>query len=191
MVMKKEIHVLGIDDAPFDLKDETVLVVATFFRGGEWMDGVLSTMVEVDGEDATIKVIEMINKSKFKTQLQAILLDGIAFGGFNVVNIENICKHTNIPVIVVVRRMPDFEKLERALQKLGMKQKYALMEKAGKPQEVTLKQGKVFIQTAGIAFEQAEKILHLCCTRSYIPEPIRAAHLIGAGIVKGESKGRA
>ncbi len=189
--MKKEIRVLGIDDAPFDLNDETVLVVATFFRGGEWMDGVLSTKVEVDGDDATLKIIEMVTRSRFKEQLQAILLDGIAFGGFNVVNIENIYRHTGVPVIVVVRKMPDFEKLEKALKKLGMEKKYALMEKAGKPKEVAVKQGAIFIQAAGMTFEQAQKILHLCCTHSYIPEPIRAAHLIGAGVVKGESKGRA
>ena len=65
-----------------------------------------------------------------------------------------------------------------------------LMEKAGKPKEVKLKQGKVFIQFSGIDFEKAERIMKVCCTRSYVPEAIRAAHLIGAGIAKGESKGK-
>ncbi len=197
--MKPQLRVLGIDDAPFNLGDQTVQVIATFFRGGEWMDGVLSTQVEVDGEDATIKLIERINKSKFKPQLQALLLDGIAVGGFNVINIHSLHKHTGIPVIVVVRKMPDFEKLEKTLKKLGMEKKYALMEKAGKPEEVKIrdsskddgKGGSIFIQTAGISIENARKLLKICCTRSYIPEPIRAAHLIGAGIVKGESSGRA
>lgn len=189
--MKPQLRVLGIDDAPFNLDDQTVQVIATFFRGGEWMDGVLSTHVEVDGEDATIKLIEMINQSKFKPQVQAIFLDGIAVGGFNVINIHSLHKHTGIPVIVVVRKMPDFEKLEKTLKKLGMEKKYALMEKAGKPQEIKIKEGSIFIQTAGMTIENARKLLKICCARSYIPEPIRAAHLIGAGIVKGESKGRA
>ena len=155
------------------------------------MDGVLSTYVHVDGEDATYNFIEMINKSKFKSQTQAILLDGIAVGGFNVINIESLWKHTGIPVIVVVRKMPDFEELEKALRKLGMERKYQLMEKAGKPQKVEVKNGAIFIQTAGITMEEAREILTISCTHSNIPEPIRAAHLIGAGIVKGESKGRA
>lgn len=207
--MKPQLRVLGLDDAPFNLDDKEVMVVATFYRGGAWMDGVLSTKVEVDGEDATIKLIEMINKSKFKPQLQALLLDGIAVGGFNVINIHSLNKHTGIPVIVVVRKRPDFEKLEKTLQKLGMEKKYALMERAGKPEEVKIQdkvrkekgrprensnqreKGSIFIQTAGISIENAKKLLKICCTRSYIPEPIRAAHLIGAGIVKGESKGRA
>lgn len=190
-MVKKQIRIMGLDDAPFLPGDKQVMVIGTFFRGGEEMDGVLSTIVEVDGEDATIKLIEMVNKSKFKPQLQALLLDGIAFGGFNVVNIHSLQKYTGIPVIVVVRKMPDFEKLEKTLKKLGMEKKYSLMEKAGKPVKVKLKEGSIFIQRAGISLKKAEEILKVCCTRSYIPEAIRAAHLIGAGIVKGESEGRA
>lgn len=191
MPLKKEIRVLGLDDAPFELSDKDCLVIGTFFRGGSSMDGVLSTKVAVDGDDATIKVIAAINRSKFKTQLQAIFTHGIAFGGFNVINIYSLHKHTGIPVIVVVRKMPDFEKLEKTLQQLGMEKKYSLMEKAGTPQEVKTKKGKVFIQTAGINLEQAKSILDICCTRSYLPEALRAAHLIGAGVVKGESRGKA
>lgn len=190
-MFKKQIRLLGIDDAPFQKGDEQVLVIATFFRGGESMDGVLSTKVLVDGADATYNAVQMINKSKFKSQIQAILLDGIAFGGFNVINIEELWKHTGIPVIVVVRKMPDFQNLERTLRKLGMEMKYSLMQKAGIPQEVDVPQGKVHIQMAGIGLAKAKEILKLSCINSNIPEPIRAAHLIGAGIVKGESKGRA
>ncbi|MBI2146570.1 DUF99 family protein [Candidatus Woesearchaeota archaeon] len=189
--MKKEIRILGIDDAPFSPADEKVLVIGTFFRGGKWMDGVVSTRAMVDGDDATPQIIEMVNKSKFAPQLQAILLDGIAVGGFNVINIESVWKHTGIPTIVIVRRMPDFENLEQTLKKLGMGKKYQLMEQAGKPQEVKVKDGKIFIQAAGIKLDEAEKIVKLCCTHSLIPEPIRIAHLIGAGIMKGESSGRA
>lgn len=184
--MKKEIRILGIDDAPFQFGDKTVLVIGTFFRGGDSMDGVLSTEVEVDGDDATLKLIEMINNSKFKPQIQAILLDGIAVGGFNVINIHSLHKFTKIPVIVVVRQMPDFEKLEKTLKRLGMEKKYQLMEKAGKP----IKVGEIYIQFAGCTLSEAKEIIIISSTRSFIPEPIRAAHLIGAGIVKGESKGR-
>lgn len=190
-MFKPQIRLLGIDDAPFEKGDEQVLVIATFFRGGQSMDGVLSTHVRIDGEDATYNLIQMINKSKFKLQVQAILLDGIAVGGFNVINIENLWKHTGIPVIIVVRKMPDFQELEKTLKRLGMEKRFQLMEKAGKPMKITLPHGTIHIQAAGISFAEAEQIIILSCTHSNIPEPIRAAHLIGAGIVKGESKGRA
>ena len=122
--MKKEIRIIGIDDAPFDkFKRGEVLVVATIFRGGSWLDGILSTKVRVDGSNSTSRLIEMINKCKFKPQLQAIILDGIALGGFNVIDIEKLNKKTKIPVIVVIRRMPDFKKIKETLVKLGKEKK--------------------------------------------------------------------
>ncbi|MDP3640001.1 MAG: DUF99 family protein [Nanoarchaeota archaeon] len=189
--MKKEIRVLGLDDSPFELSDKECLVIGTFFRGGTILDGVLSTKVAVDGEDATAKIISAVNRSKFKPQIQAIFLDGIAVGGFNVINIHALQKYTGLPVIVIIRKKPDFKALEKTLKKLGMEKKYQLMEKAGTPQEVKMKKWKLYIQTAGISMEKATELLEICCTHSSIPEAIRAAHLIGAGMVKGESKGKA
>ena len=189
--MKSEIRVLGIDDAPFDRKDNEVLLVAPFFRGGRLMDGLLSTKVERDGEDATVKTIEMINKSKFRSQLQAILLDGIAFGGFNVVNIQAIEQHTRIPVITIIRKYPDFEAIKATLQKLGMEQKYQLMELAGRPQSVEVNKTKIWFQHIGCTKETAEEIIKLTTIHGNTPEPLRIAHIIGQGIVDGECRGRA
>lgn len=186
--MKKEIRLVGIDDAPFDkFKKGRVLVVATIFRGGDWIDGILSTKARVDGNDATDKLVEMINKCKFRPQLQCIMLDGIALGGFNVVDIEELNKKTRVPVMVIIRRMPDIENIKKTLIKINQKEKIRLIEKAGQP----IKVNGIYIQIKGINPEEAKEILRISCTRSLIPEPIRVAHLIGAGIVRGESKGRA
>jgi endonuclease V-like protein UPF0215 family len=186
--MKKEIRILGIDDAPFDkFKDKNVLVVGTVFRGGSWLDGVLSTKVKVDGNNSTKKLIEMINKCKFKPQIQCVILDGIAFGGFNIVDVEELNKKTKIPVIIVIRGTPDFKKIKSTLKKLRKGRKYKLIEKAGEVHKV----GKIYIQINGISLDDAKKILKISCTRSLLPEPIRAAHIIAAGIVLGESKGQA
>ncbi len=185
---KKEARILGIDDSPFDkFKGGRVLVVGTMFRGGQWIDGVLSTKINADGSNSTSKLIEMVNKSKFKPQLQCILLDGIAFGGFNIIDIQKLNKKTGIPVIVVIRKMPDFRKIESTLKKLKKSAKYKLIEKAGQVYNVD----KLYIQAAGIDLESAKQILKITCTRSLIPEPIRIAHLIAAGIIAGESKGNA
>ena len=52
--IKSEIRILGIDDAPFTPhKEGNVLLVGTFFRGGSWLDGVLTTHVQIDGTDST------------------------------------------------------------------------------------------------------------------------------------------
>ena len=49
----------------------------------------------------------------------------------------------------------------------------------------------IYIQFHGIKIEDAIEIVKLSITRSSIPEPIRVAHIIAAGIVTGESHGSA
>ena len=188
-MMKKEIRVIGIDDGPFDKfsRRKQTIVIATVFRGGSWMEGMLSTKVSIDGSDSTSRLIKLINNSKFSPQLQAILLDGIALGGFNVVDIEELSNKTGIPVIVVIRRMPDIRRIKSALRKIGSASKISIIEKAGRIHSI----GSIYAQFSGITKEEAADILNVVCTRSHIPEPIRIAHIIASGLSFGESRGRA
>ena len=89
--MKQEVRVLGVDDGP---GGGDVLVVGTFFRGGQFMDGLVSTRVEHDGTDATGKIARMITQSKFHDQLQAVLLSGLSVGGFNMVDVFALHEQT-------------------------------------------------------------------------------------------------
>lgn len=187
-MIKTGARILGIDDSPFDkFRDKRTLVIGTFFRGGSSLDGVMSTTVAVDGADATAKIIRMVKKSKFYTQLRAIMLNGIAVGGFNVIDIQKLAAATKIPVIVVMRNYPEVGKIKSTLTRLGMKSKVKLIEKAGEIR----KAGRVYVQLSGCSLEKAMELLKISCTRSHIPEPIRVAHLIAAGIKLGESKGKA
>lgn len=185
--MRKEIRILGIDDSPFERNSKNVLVIATFFRGGNFLDGVLSTYVRKDGLNSTKKIAGMVNRSKFKSQIRALLLDGIAVAGFNVIDIVKLNKLTKIPVIVVMRNYPDKAKMFNALRKIKQENKIKLIEKAGRIHKI----GKTHIQMAGISLEDAKEIIKIATTNSEIPECIRIAHLIASGIIKGESKGQA
>ena len=187
-VVKNEARILGIDDSPFKkFKDKRVLLIGTFFRGGSSLDGVLTTTAAVDGSDATARIIRMVKKSKFLLQLRAIMLNGIAVGGFNVIDINKLSSETKIPVIVIMRNYPEAGRMKSSLARLGMEQKVKLLEKAG----TIHKAGNVFIQLAGIGLADAEELLKISCTRSNIPEPVRVAHLIAAGVKLGESSGKA
>jgi len=187
-MLKKEIRALGIDDGPFKKSQKSkVLVVGTVFRGGIFLDGVLSTKVMIDGDDATEKIIRMINSSKFKPQFQCILLNGIAVAGFNIIDIKELSEKTEIPVIVIIRKKPNVQLIKDTLARINKSEKIALIEKAGSIIPI----GKIYVQLAGIGIEKARQILKITCTRSLIPEPIRIAHLIASGITDGESRGKA
>lgn len=184
---------MGIDDAPFDKKmDKEVLVVGTIFRGGDFMDGLISTKITVDGDDATEKIAEMVNKTKHKDQLRVVFLDGIAFGGFNVVDIRALNRKTRLPIVTIMRNYPDFKKIEKALKNVGNSDaKMKIIRKAGDVHEVNLDDKKLFVQYCGMKFDVLVEMLKLTCTHAIVPEPIRVAHLIASGVVTGESKGRA
>lgn len=186
--MKREIRIVGFDDASFDkFADSEVMVIGAVFRGGLWLEGVMTDAVAVDGDDATSILIKMVGRSRFKSQLQCIMLDGIALGGFNIVDIELLSEKTKIPVIAVMRDYPEFEKMHAALRKLGKGDKIGLLEKAGEIHKAE----EIYFQVTGMTVEKAREMLKMTSTRAQIPEPVRVAHLIGAGIGKGESTGRA
>jgi len=185
-VIKPEIRVLGVDDGVFTPHVKRLVpVVGVVFRGGYWLDGVMHTKVEVDGFEATDKIASMIINSPHYKQLGVIMLDGVTFAGFNVVDIKKLNMETKLPVMVVTRERPNFEEIREALKNLPKsEERWAVILNAGEIFEVSTRSRneKVYMQISGILEEDARKILQLTSTRSNIPEPLRVAHLIASGI---------
>ncbi|MCS7123172.1 MAG: DUF99 family protein [Candidatus Aenigmarchaeota archaeon] len=187
-MIKKEIRIVGVDDSYFERNQEKVLVVATIFRGGLFLDGLLSTYVELDGKDATEKLTKMINNSRHKKQIKVLMLDGITLAGFNIVDIKELYEKTNIPIIVINRKMPDLEKVERALRNFeDYEERMKKIKNAGEIKKFK----KLYYQKIGLSDIECQKIIEISTTRGDIPEPLRIAHIIATGIVRGESYGRA
>jgi hypothetical protein len=192
--IKKEIRIVGFDDAPFiPMTKGKVPVIGTVFRGGDYMDGVFKTEVAIDGMDATRTLIKLLNKSKHKQQLRIVMFKGITLGGFNMMDISNLYKETKLPVIVVNRKKPNLEKIRIALKNFNdFEKRWKCVENAGKIHNMKIEKNKnTYFQFKGLTKQEAEKIIKLSCTRSLIPEPLRIAHLIASAIIKGESGGRA
>ena len=185
-VIKPEIRVLGVDDGVFTphVKGFAPLI-GVVFRGGYWLDGVMSTKVEVDGFDSTAKIGAMVVNSPHYKQLRVIMLDGVTFAGFNVVDIKKLNAETELPVIAVTREKPNFKDIREALRNLPQSEKrWRAILNAGKILEVSTrsKTEKVYMEMSGILEEDAQKIVKLTSTRSSVPEPLRVAHLIASGI---------
>jgi uncharacterized protein len=185
-VIKPEIRVLGVDDGAFKPHVAgQVPVIGVVFRGGFWLDGVMHTRIAVDGFDATERIASMITGSSHYKQLRVVMLNGVTFAGFNVVDVNALYAATKLPVITVTREKPDFEDIRKALQSLPRsEERWAGILSAGEPVEVYTRsaEAKVYMQTVGVSKEDAEKILRLTSTRSNIPEALRVAHLIASGI---------
>jgi endonuclease V-like protein UPF0215 family len=190
--MKQQIRLLGVDDSPFTFTDKYSAVVGVVMRGGEYLECVLRSQVKIDGDDATFVCKEMIKNNRYRKQLKAMLLDGVALGGFNVVNIEEIFADTGLPVITVTRDKPNFKKIELALKKnFNDWEKRLSVIINGELQRLQTKHNPIYVKTAGIDIEEAKEIIKLSTIRGVVPEPIRVAHLIASGITRGESYGKA
>lgn len=190
--IKSEIRVLGVDDGLFAPHTKgAVDVVGVVYRGGYWLDGVMRTEVTIDGMDATEKIAAMIKKSPYYEELRVVILNGITFAGFNVVDINKLFKTVNLPVIAVTREKPDLEKIRKALKNLPeCEKRWQIIENAGKIIEVQTRNTEeaVYMQIAGVSQEDAEKILKTTSMQSNVPEALRVAHIIASGLTRLEEK---
>jgi endonuclease V-like protein UPF0215 family len=184
--VKPEMRVVGIDDGVFVPHTHGKCdIIGVVFRGGYWLDGVMRTQVEIDGLDATGKIAEMITGSPHYGQLRVIMLDGVTFAGFNVVDTLRLFETTRLPVIAVTREKPDFEDIRKALENLPFAEKrWRAISNADKIVRVTTRRGKgaVYIQARGVEADVAVRIVRNTATRSNVPEALRVAHLIASGL---------
>jgi len=190
--MKPHIRILGIDDAPFSFGDKEVLVVGAVVRLPNYLDGVMRTTIEVDGSDSTSKLSTMLNNSRFKDQIELIMLDGIALGGFNVVDLEKVVDETGIPICTITRDEPDMDSIREALEnKFGdWKLRWSLIEKI-ELVKIKTEHKPIYVSHAGITLEDLKPFIKKSTVRGALPEPIRIAHLIASAMKTGESYGRA
>ena len=191
-VVKPEIRVLGVDDGIFTPHVEAwVPVVGVVFRGGYWLDGIMHTKITVDGFDATDKISSMITNSPHYKQLRVIMLNGITFAGFNVVDIKKLFERVRLPVIAVMRDKPRFKDIKKAIQNLPeYSKRWKAMENAGEIIEIETRNGEnpVYMHIAGILREDAEKVMKRTSIHSNVPEALRVAHIIASGLTHSREK---
>lgn len=181
-------HIIGFDDTPFDRGHRgNVRVVGAVYSAAR-LDGVVSGMVRRDGVNATRVLIELVRRSRFRAHVQAVMLQGIALAGFNVVDVHALHEALGLPVLVVARRRPNLDAIRRALLEhvRGGKRKWALIERAGSMESLA----GVWVQRVGISPSEAGALIERFALHSVVPEPLRTAHLIAGGMSSTPSRQR-
>ncbi len=169
-----------------EIKGEKAVIVGCV-TAGTIPEGFMFDRIEIDGMDATQKIEVMLKRSKFWRQIKCVFLSGLTFGGFNTVDISEINERTGIPVVVVMRRYPDFEAIEKALKNVSNREKrWMAIKKAGR----VIRLENVYVQILGCSLEEAENFIRLSTREGNIPEPLRLAHMVATAITHGESRGK-
>ncbi len=187
--MRRLSNVIGIDDAPFVRSHRGDVPIIGVVTTRTRVDGIMRSHVRRDGVNSTTQIAALVCDGKFDEHLQAVILQGIALAGFNVVDIHRLQLLIGRPVLVVARRKPNLSAIKRALlQRVrGGAAKWKLIEKAG-PMEPA---AGVWIQRAGLSLREATDLVKTTTIHGALPEPLRMAHLIAGAYVDGTSRGRA
>jgi endonuclease V-like protein UPF0215 family len=185
--MKNGIRLLAVSSGPiYERKKHTTLLVGLVGRLGT-IEGVLSEKVAIDGTDATSKIIKMFAKSRFKEQIKAIAINGVALAGLNVVDVKALERKTGVPVLVLTRHRPDKKAFAEALKKYQR-----IDSSADKRMDIvkSLNKERPFLRVGGF---------YIQCKKDYAAdkavvetafEMLRLAHMIAKGVSTGVSKGR-
>src|SRR5713226_4782059 len=96
-VNKQSPSIIGIDDGPFTKQRETAPLIAALLQGPH-LQKVRTTRITVDGLDATDKTLKLLKGWKHVP----ILLSGVTFAGFNLIDPHVLQQKFRVPVIVVV-----------------------------------------------------------------------------------------
>lgn len=182
-------NVMGVDDAPFERSHRGDVKIVGTVWARDRLDGVVLDRVRRDGANSTARVARMLERSPFDEHVRAVLLDGIALGGFNVVDLHALHARLGRPVLAVARKEPDLRAIRRALLRRvpGGAKKWALIEKAGPMEPVE----GVWVQRAGLSAADAAQLVRDSRGQGVLPEPIRVAHLIASALERGHSHGAA
>jgi endonuclease V-like protein UPF0215 family len=184
----RTLRALGVDDAPFSPRRGARVRLVGVVCAGTRFEGLVLGEARRDGWNANAALCRMLEGGKFLPQLHLVLLDGIAFGGLNVVDLHALAARLGLPCVAVMRRRPDLPAMERAVRNLPRaERRLSLLRGAGPVHE----RGPFTYQVQGGDPTEVAGALARLTDRGNVPEALRLAHLVGGAIARGESGHRA
>jgi len=176
--------VIGVEDGSFknfDRKNDSVILCCVLMDNYKILKVFLSR-IQVDGMDVTSKLLNMIDDIEDST----IILGGVTFAGFNIIDPRKIFEEKHSPVIIYSSRKPNSEKILDALKKHfeDWDKRWGILQSLGNIYEFEVKQGypPIHFQIIGETQEYAKIILKKYAIISRVPEPVRIAKIIARGV---------
>lgn len=177
MLMKTGIRILGVDDGPFSRGNNyNTVLVGVLFRQNI-IEKITIDSIRVDGDDSTDKIIKMINEIK---NCDVVMLQGITFAGFNIVDMGYIIEKTGKKLFSVVTRKPDIKSMVNALIKHGMENKIDLLKEIPL-KEILLLRRKYYVNSYDLNDNYIKELIKISLKNGMRPEPLKIADLIGKG----------
>jgi len=183
----KKFRVVGVEDGRFSKESPNysgqTLLVCVLLRG-TWIDNFQADKITVDGLNASDKLITMLRQWSF----DAVMLAGVSFAGFNLVDPTMVFEEFGKPVIVISRTKPDNVAVKNALFQhfKDWRIRWGVFEKLGPVHQVVsmANEPPLYVEVVGATTDWATKLIQASATCCRIPEPIRVARLIARGLTR-------
>ena len=178
----QDLPVVGVEDGSFQKGlTEKAILAAVLFKG-TWIKDVRTAKITVDGLDATEIFIKTLKGWKF----EVVMLAGISFAGFNVINPFLVQEKFAKPVIVITRTKPDNRAVKNALQRHfeDWELRWKVFEKTANFSQVSVLAGEppLNFNVIGASVKWASSIIRALSVCGRVPEPVRVARLIARGL---------
>ena len=185
--MRPHYTVAGVEDGSFeafrresaDAEEYTVLCLTRLC--GAVIQDVRLRRVKVDGLDATDALLNMLTG----LEVDAVILGGVTFAGFNVVDVERVYKEMGVPVIVFSADRPDVEATLGALRKhfSDWCERWRMFGALGDIHPLKIgDHAVVYYECVGCSTEFAEGVLVDQALTARTPEALRVADMMAKGL---------
>jgi len=181
----RNLKVVGVEDGGFSrniAQRREALLVAVNMLECVWICGVKVELVKVDGLDATEKLISALRSWEF----DVVMLAGVSFAGFNLIDPTIVYEKYGKPVIIVVRKKPNNVAVKKALKEHfeDWRVRWAIFEGLGPVYAVSSfsNESPIYFEVVGTEPKWACKLIQASAVLCRIPEPLRVARLIARGL---------
>ena len=173
---KPALRVLGIAES-FVRSSPISILAGVVMRADLRVDGLAYARATVGGDDATEAVLNLYRQLD-RTDVNALLLSGLAISWFNIIDIREVSERTQKPVICLTyEESPGLEDYIREYfpQPEEKLHRYAA---SGERTSVLLKTGfEVYVRAFGTTIEETRILLNKFTRDGRVPEPVRVARL--------------
>ena len=178
--MKELSRIVGICGSAFDrTRQGRETLLFTLVRMDGRLEGISRTTIETDGTDSTSTITGEILE-RYCERSNYVMLPGITFGGLNFCDITEINSATGLPVISLVRHMPDLASIKHAVMKHtpDPQNRISILEKTDLISLTIGGSYTIYANLAGINAKEAELIIRKSTLFGKMPEPLRIGKMI-------------
>lgn len=179
-----KLRIVGVDDGAFALnkrKTYRTSLVGVLFDGIRIV-AVRAGRIRVDGTDAGFVIGELLRGLVF----DGVMLSGISFGGFNLVDIGDLARKLRRPVIAISGERPDNQAVRAALRLhfTDWNERWTKVRAAGRLYSLRplRTEPELFFEVRGATPTTAKKMIAATTRISRLPEPIRVARILARAL---------